>query len=836
MSKLFIVESPGKLKKLREILGNDYIVEASIGHILEISEQYTKKDSDDEEKYEHGINMETYLPDYKQCQDKIAQINKLKSLCRKVGKDNVILAPDEDREGVMIGYSLAKELGIDLKAKQTVGFNSITTKEIQNAIKNPKKIDMNMLQAQQARSVLDKISGFWVSPILKQCGLYDAKSAGRVQSVVVKIVVERENEIKAFFEKENPTYFYVNCDININGDNLLTKLVGIKKSMKIDDEEYDPLSDNESQDKKNTKNKDKSQYEVIDDDKTSTKINTEDETVKILKKMKKAKYDILDVKEKIRKSNPPPPFSTSTLQQYTSTRMNRMSGKETMALAQKLYEAGHITYMRTDSINISEEASDKIQKYIKKEHGPEYYSKREYKNKKNNTQEAHECIRPTKVNVKEVTGFASGSSNNKSREIKQQEELYKAIWKRTIQSQMSSAEYNDIIIEIKMSKKDSETSSSDKSSDKEYILSKYKLVGKMETLTFEGFLILDGKIPKEKMSSKKYKQAELTWNEINGIENCKKPPVRYNDASLIKKMDPSELNIGRPSTYASIIDKIQVRKYANIEDVEGRKLEMVKLNLKKNKSEITRNVKELIIGKEIKKFVPSELGIKVTNFLEDNFTTLMDYKFTESMEKNLDKVACGKMKRFDVVELFYKYIIESIAKLRTDNKFVNNNSSNGGNNAIGSYEDEDILLLNGEYGKFIKYKKTIINLDKLVSAHDLTLKGNEKDNKKLTKAVIEELTNPKIKKYEPTDNLYEWKIKSMKYLLKKSTKYDSYYVEEWGAKNNKKMSFSLKFVFARISKDKDLEISDKNINKICSYITNEDIIETKEYFQKLNKK
>jgi DNA topoisomerase I len=824
MSKLFIVESPGKLKKLREILGNDYIVEASIGHILEISEENSNE-------CKNGINMETYLPRYSQCKDKIPQIKKLIALCKKVGKKNVILAPDEDREGTMIGYSLARELGIDYEAQQVVGFNSITSAEIKNAIKNPTKIDMNMLQAQQARSVLDKISGFWVSPILKQCGLYDAKSAGRVQSVVVKIVVERENEIKSFFEKENPTYFYVNCDMNINKDRLLTKLVSMKKSMKISDEEYDPLSDNESQNQKNTKSKSKAQSEITDDDKTYAKIDTEKETIKIIKKMKKAKYEILDVKEKIRKSNPPPPFSTSTLQQFTSTRMNRMSGKETMAIAQKLYEAGHITYMRTDSINISDEASKNIKKYIKDEHGDDYYTKREYKNKKNNTQEAHECIRPTKVDIKDIPGDAK------------QVKLYEAIWKRTIQSQMSSAEYNDIIIEIKMNEK--EKTDSDTSSDsKESILSKYKLVGKLETLTFEGFLVLDGKTPKEKTSSKKFKKADLSWEEINGIENCKKPPVRYNDASLIKKMDPSELNIGRPSTYASIIDKIQVRKYANIEDVEGKKLEMVKLNLKKtNKSEITRDVKDLVIGKEIKKFVPSELGIKVTNFLEENFTTLMDYKFTESMEKNLDKVACGKMKRFDVVETFYKYIAESISKLKVDNKFINNNNSNSGNNAIGTNDGEDILLLNGKFGKFIKHKENSpINLDKLILAHNLKLKeinGDEKydgsDNKKIAKAYIKELDNPKIVKYDPnTNNLFEWKIKKMKYLLKKSRN-DSYYVEEWDDKNNKKMMFSLKFIFSRITRDKDLELSDDNINKICSHVTNSDITETKEYFKNLKK-
>jgi DNA topoisomerase I len=835
MSKLVIVESPGKLKKIREILGDDYLVEASVGHIIELSDKYS-------EDYKFGINLNTYIPDYKQCENKKQVIAKLIALCKKIGKENVLLAADEDREGEMIAWSVAKELHITNPVR--IVFNSITSKELKNAIKNKKEIDMNLFHAQQARAVLDKFAGFLISPILKRSGCIGARSAGRVQSVATKINVDRHKEIINFFEKENPTYFYINSDVQINEYKLLTKLVSSKQIIDIKDDIYDPLLDNESINKQ----KNNKQNEIDDEDKTYTKLEDEKTTTEIIKAMSKSIYELDNIKEKIRKSNPPPPFSTSTLQQFTTTRM-KIGGKETMEIAQKLYEAGYITYMRTDSTSISEEAMVNIKKYIEEKYGNNYHLSRVYKNKKNNTQEAHECIRPTKISVENIKGKANDNDKNKEKIIDKQEKLYHAIWKRTIQSQMSSAEYNDIIIEIKMKSKKS------KSEDNK-LLSKYKLIGSLETLVFEGFLILDGKTPKNKLNSKKLNDASLEWLEINGIENCKKPPTRYNEASLINKMDPSNLNIGRPSTYASIIETIQKREYVKIQDIEGKKIQMKKLNIKSsNPKEIIRNIKDMILGKETKKFVPTELGIKVTEFLEENFSKLMDYKFTEQMEKDLDKVACGKMKRYDVVDVFYKYLNECLGKLKITNN--NNNNNNGNGICIGTHEEEDILLLNGEYGKFIKHKKTIINFAKLINAYNLKLKNdndenadesynsnkttntdfsvNSKNNKKIANAFIKELGNPIIKNVSNTVSLYEWKNKRTKYVLKKS-KNNSYYVEEKGQDDKTKMMFSLKFIMNKISKEKELEINDKNINEICSNITNEDVINAKQYFDNLKKK
>jgi DNA topoisomerase-1 len=824
--KLLIVESPGKLAKIRELLGKGYLVDASVGHITEVSNLNS-------DICKFGININTYEPIYQQCENKKQVIQKLIKLCKEVGEENVLLAADEDREGEAIGAAVAEQLGI--KNPIRIVFNSITADEINKAIKNPRGIDMNLLYAQRARVVLDKFAGFIISPLLSKSGCIGAKSAGRVQSVVTKIIVDKEKEIIAFFEKDNPTYFNINSDVKIDAGNdnyeLLTKLVSSKQLIEITDQEFDPLSDNDSE-KKHTKNN-KKQTEVAGDDKTYAKIDDEETTTTIIKAMIKSNYEIDDVKVKTRKSNPPPPFSTSTLQQFTSVRL-KMNGKYTMEVAQRLYEAGYITYMRTDSTSISAEAITNIKKYVTETHGDNYYFNRIYKSKKNNTQEAHECVRPTKVNVETIKGKAHDKDTNKEKIIKDQEKLYNAIWKRTIQSQMSSAEYNDIIIEIKMkSKKDKK--------EENKILSKYKLVGTLETLLFEGFLILDGKVPKAKLNSKEFKKAGLQWIEINGIQNCKKPPTRYNDASLINKMDPSNLNIGRPSTYASIIDTIQKREYALIQNVEGKKIEMAKFNVKStHPKDLSKNIKEMILGQEVKKFVPSKLGIKVTEFLEENFTKLMNYKFTEEMEKDLDKIACGKSKRYDIVDKFYKYLLECVDKLKVDD------------NKIGQYDGDDILLLNGKWGKFIKYKKTIINLSKLISAHDLKLKNNNladnysnsdnnsyntKDNKKIIKAVINEIDYPKIEKSvaSNTESLYDWKIKRTKYLLKKS-KNNSYYVEERDQNDKVTFTFSLKFAFNKISKDKELPISDYNINEICSFVTEDDITNAKDFFYNLKKK
>ena len=558
MSKLLIVESPGKIKKISEYLGDEYIVMASIGHIIDLDEKNM------------SINLENFEPEYKIYDNKKDVVEKLKKQSLKVGKNNIYLAADEDREGEMIAWSLAKELKLITPIR--IVFNSITAKEIKNAISNPKTIDYNLVKAQQARRILDRLAGYIISPILYKSGFNGAKSAGRVQSVVVKIIVDKEKEITNFFSEKKDTYFYISCLIKLEGHKLNTKLFKINSHI---DSKEDTTSIEENLDEEgiiNNKKVNKIYDNIPSKNCAIFQKNEEDLVIKIIKGMVKGRYEIINIVEKISKSNPPPPFTTSTLQQFASQKLG-MDGKRTMSVAQKLYENGFITYMRTDSISISDEALKGIKKLILEKFGINYHNENKYINKKANTQEAHECIRPTKIDLENIPGSSD--------EIK----LYTNIWKRTIQSQMKSAEFQSITIEIVI--KDTP------------LLTYYKLIGKLENLVYSGYLIIDEKEKNDTIDIKNLKK--LSWIEINGIEDTQKPPVRYNDASLINKMDPKNLNIGRPSTYASFIEKIISRKYVEIKDIDGKKIQVNKYTVKyEQQKELNKETKDLIMGKEKK--------------------------------------------------------------------------------------------------------------------------------------------------------------------------------------------------------------------------------------------
>ena len=395
MSKLLIVESPGKIKKIQEYLGNDYIIMASIGHIIDLDNKTM------------SIDMDTFEPFYYQYPDKIDVIKKLKSATNRVGKENVYLASDEDREGEMIAWSLQKELDI-YKGKRIV-FNSITEKELKNAISKPKLVDLNMVYAQQARRILDRLAGYLISPLLYKNGFKGAQSAGRVQSVVVKIIVDKEKEIDDFYKEKKSTYFYINCIINLGEYELITKLSKLdtniefsEKEEKEEEKEEEFFNPNEQKKSLKKIKKEKLTNLSIKSYLTFDKEN-EDLVVKIIKAMCKGKYSILNIIEKNRKSSASAPFTTSTLQQYASQRLN-MDAKKTMNVAQKLYEGGHITYMRTDSTSISEEAINSIKQAIIDKYNESYFEAHNFTNKKGNTQEAHECIRPTKPNYNEIEG------------------------------------------------------------------------------------------------------------------------------------------------------------------------------------------------------------------------------------------------------------------------------------------------------------------------------------------------------------------------------------------------------------------------------------------------
>ena len=827
MSKLLIVESPGKIKKIQEYLGSDYIVMASIGHIIDLDEKNM------------SINMDTYEPIYSQYQDKIDVIKKLRSACNKVGKQNVYLAADEDREGEMIAWSCEREL--DIYDGKRIVFNSITQKELINAVSNPKKVDLNMVYAQQARRILDRLAGYLISPLLYTNGFKGAQSAGRVQSVVVKIIVDKEKEIEEFYKQKKSTYFYISCLVLLGKHQILTKLTKIDANIELSDsmekmekngetdepDESDELEENlKSKSKSKSKSKPKPKPIDTTNNLSSKSFITFDKTeetqvVKIIKAMCKGEYIVLNIIEKIRKTNSPAPFTTSTLQQYSSQRFG-MDAKRTMSIAQKLYEGGHITYMRTDSTSISDEAVGVIKDVIKDKYKESYFEHHKFINKKANTQEAHECVRPTKPNYNEIEGTPD------------EKKLYSAIWKRTIQSQMKSAEYQSLIVEIKIN-------------DKKSILVPYKLVGTLENLIYEGYLIVDEKKANNKLELDELKNLE--WKEINGIEDTCKPPTRYNDASLINKMDPKNLNIGRPSTYASFIDKITKRGYVDIRDMEGTIIETTQYIAKSSNPKIIDvETKELTIGKEKKKLVPTALGRNITEFIELNFPLIMDYKFTANMEKELDDVAEGIVKKNKIIKDFHDYLQKQISNIKPiENKISTDIILGKTSSGI------EVKLSNGKYGKYLICGDKNLNLKYLIPKDSKITESNvESKSKEIMELVEKKLSEPTINKIDNseqkntntntnTNTNEEAQIKIYKEWTKGKTKYNlklgqyGYYLEEINS-SGKKANWSMGFLIKKISRDNLIDDIDENIKEITDKISIQDIQSNIEYLKNLKKK
>jgi len=807
MSKLLIVESPGKIKKIQEYLGPDYIVMASVGHIIDLDAKTM------------SIDMNTFEPQYHQYPDKVDVIRKLRSACIRVGKQNVYLAADEDREGEMIAWSCERELEI-YNGKRIV-FNSITQKELTNAVANPKKVDLNMVYAQQARRILDRLAGYMISPLLYKNGFKGAQSAGRVQSVVVKIIVDKEKEIEEFYKQQKSTYFYIQCGVKLGEHNVLTKLTKADANIELSEQDGDKNDEDDEDDETNGKGKTKGRTR-----KTKAKVNTtnnvssksyltfdkseEELVVKIIKAMCKGEYSVLNITDRTKKSNAPAPFTTSTLQQYASQRLG-MDAKRTMSVAQKLYEGGHITYMRTDSTSISDEAVKAIKDVIKDKYKETYFEHHKFLNKKANTQEAHECVRPTKPLYDEIEGTGD------------EKRLYSAIWKRTIQSQMKAAEYQSLMVEIKIT-------------DKKSILVPYKLVGTLENLIYEGYLIVDGKKGNIKLELGSLKNLE--WVEINGIEDTSKPPTRYNDASLINKMDPKNLNIGRPSTYASFIAKITERGYVGVQDMEGTKIDTTKYTAKAtNPKSIDVEQKTIIIGKEKKKLVPTALGRNITEFLELNFPLIMDYKFTANMEKELDDVAEGTLKKIKIIKDFYAYLEKQIGNIKPiENKMVEGV-------IIGKTETGiEVILKNGKYGKYLVCGDRNLNLKYLIPKDSkITISNVETKSKEIIKLVEKKLAEPEQDKsdekkaqIEPVKIYKEWVKGKSKYNLK-SGQY-GYYLEEIGG-TGKKSNWSMGYMIKKIARDNSIDENfiNENITEITDKIGIEDIQSNIEYLKNMKK-
>lgn len=652
MSKLLIVESPSKIPTIQKCLGNDYIIMASCGHILDIEKNWKPTINDYEPKY---------------IQTKKDVINKIKKASKNISKENIYLALDKDREGEMIAWSLQKELKI--KNAKRIVFNSITKKEILNALKNPTVVNMDIFYAQQTRRLIDRAVGYTISPILMN-NIENAISGGRVQSVIVKILVDKENEIEEYYKSKQSTFYYIQSNIKLNDFEIIFKLIN-----KIDENEKSSDTSSLMKDKK-----------LIFDK------NDEKKVLKIIKKMAKSKFSLYDLTSRDKYQKPPDPFITSTLQQTASTYLN-MRAKETMRIAQKLYEGGHITYMRTDSTLISEEGMENIKKEVIDKFGEMYYEKRICETKNENAQEAHECIRPTKISVNNLN-----LSNDENR-------LYHLIWKRTMQSQMKSAKYQYIKIEIEMLEQEK--------------LKDYLLLGYIENLIFDGYLVLENKKPNKEIDLKKLNE-KIIWTKIYATEDIKNQPSRYSEAQLIKKLE--KLSIVRPSTSVSSLMTIFERNYAETKNIQGTIMNTNIFTIQSTDIEtIETTMKGLTIGKENNKYVPTILGTKVTEFLNENFELFMDYKFTCKMEKNLDKISEGKKNKEEVLMIFLNYLKEKDEIFKIERKSFNKN-------IIGTIDDNEVNLIKGKNGHYISVNNKTLSVEEL-------FKKQEPSNEKIIEYV-----------------------------------------------------------------------------------------------------
>lgn len=616
---LVIVESAGKIKKIGNYLGNDYIVKASNGQCMDLDPDNLSIDVEN-----------NYNPTYIISKDKHKTVNELKETAKKC--DSVILAADNDREGEAIAWSLAKLL--ELKNPPRIIFTEITKKAIKKAIENPTKINMDMVYAQQARRLLDRLVGYKISPIL-QNNLNDknAKSAGRVQSVLVKIIKDKEDEINNAISN---VYLKTSCELKFNNIKINCILMKNNEIYKFD--------------------------------------SLQNAKIFIEQFNKKSIFKVVGVPEKISIRKPSPPFITSSLQQEASTKL-KFNVKKTMNIAQKLYEGGHITYMRTDSPNLSQDAINDCEKYIIDTFGPQYSKPTNYL-ASNGAQEAHEAIRPTHINCPQIESMD-----------KDQLKLYNLIWRKTIASQMEPAQINVQTILI-------DTLNNNKS-----ILNKATWTSIYESVIFDGFLKLydDNEENSEETQKGKIEikiNDLLLFTKLKTIEEYNKLPLRFNEANLVKFLEKN--NIGRPSTYASIIDKIIDRKYVEIKDISGviKMSNIIELDKKFN---INETNKEVIIGKENKKIVPTELGIKITTFLETNFNDIMQINFTSEFETYLDKIAEHKAKWYNVLDIFYKKF--NIIAETLNIKKVNNNVLLG----IHPETNKELFVGHGIRGPYIQY-------------------------------------------------------------------------------------------------------------------------------------
>ena len=574
MKNLVIVESPAKAKTIEKYLGNDFHVLSSVGHIRAIAKK--TKDGTPPIDIQHGFKT-TYEID----PEKKKVIAELKKAVKSVGAANVWLATDEDREGEAIAWHLCEVLKLDPKTTKRITFHEITKSAIEEAIKHPRTVDMKLVEAQQARQILDRIVGFELSPVVWQ-KVPGGKSAGRVQSPAVRLLVEREHEIDAF---AGSSQFKVTAIFAAGKQELKAEL--------------------------------------------KQRFDSEDAARAFLESLAGAAFTVTDISTSPSSRNPAAPFTTSTLQQEANSKLS-MGSRATMASAQKLYQEGRITYMRTDSVNLSSQAIAASADYIKRLYGIEYSHVRKFKTKSAGAQEAHEAIRPTDITRESV----SGSDYD--------QRLYDLIRRRTLASQMAPAKLENTTITISINDEEEQNSSS-KTNDKLVFEAKGQVV------LFDGFLRVYGGGKDDTILPTVKSGDQLQRHSVEARQVFARPPARYTEGTLVKKLE--ELGIGRPSTYATIMNTIQTRGYAEKGDSEGVPRDVILLQLIDNKVE--REIIQEKTGSNKGKLVPTPAGELISGFLTDHFDRVVDYGFTADVEKDFDDIAGDRLARNTMLEKFY---------------------------------------------------------------------------------------------------------------------------------------------------------------------------------------
>lgn len=610
ISNLVIVESPAKAKTIEKFLGKNFHVKSSMGHIRDLS----KKD--------FGIDIKNnFKPNYIVPDDKKKIVAELKKLVRE--SETVWLASDEDREGEAIAWHLSEELKLDASKTKRIVFHEITKDAILGAIQNFRSINLDLVNAQQARRILDRIVGFEISPILWR-KVRPSLSAGRVQSVAVRLIVEREREITNF---KSVSSFKVTGIFIVNDKNNKPSLLKAELQKKF---------------------------------------TTKEEAVKFLERCKSAIFTISDIATKPSKKSPSPPFTTSTLQQEASRKLG-FSVAQTMMIAQRLYESGQITYMRTDSVNLSQTALNAAEKIITNEFGKEFVNIRNYKTKSKGAQEAHEAIRPTYLDKIDIAGAIADKK------------LYELIWKRTVASQMADAQLEKTTVSIDISG------------------SEEIFIATGEVLKFEGFLKVyiestddeqeDGE---QSLLPPLNKGEKLNYKTIEAVERHSHHPPRYTEASLVRKLE--ELGIGRPSTYAPTISTIQQRGYVLKTDKPGNERSFFTFSLTNGK--ISESNKTEIYGAEKNKLFPDNIGLIVNDFLVEYFKEILDYNFTANVEKDFDEIASGIKDWRDMIKEFYKKFHPKVETTLKESEYSK------GERVLGSDPDtgKTVLVKMGRYG------------------------------------------------------------------------------------------------------------------------------------------